>query len=673
MHTYTNELIHETSAYLLQHAHNPVNWIPWSKAALDKANAENKPIIISIGYSTCHWCHVMEHESFEDEEVAELMNAHFICIKVDREERPDIDHVYMDAIHIMGQQGGWPLNCVALPDGRPFFGGTYFPKTQWINVLSQIRNAFEANRDQLEAFAGKIEKGLRSIEPLPVTIPNESITSEEVHTAVARWKKQFDNEYGGANHAPKFPLPNNYQLLQQYGVLFKDNEILQHVDLTLQNMANGGIYDQLGGGFARYSTDMFWKVPHFEKMLYDNGQLISLYSQAFKRTGNLLYKLIVEETIGFLKAEMMDKTASRFYAALDADSEGEEGTFYVWTKSEMELLASENSDVILDYFDVDGKGHWEEGKIILQARQDEASFALKHELTSTQLNDILEQFSAKAKAKRNDRIRPITDTKTIMSWNSMTCVGLLDAYTALGNEEYLSLAKNSLEFLLNKMTEKSGLMYRSFDHSKAKTHGFLEDYAFLLTALIRMHEVTLDWTYIDKAKSLTEYIEAAFDEAASGLYFFQARDEASLFARKVETTDGVIASSNATLATALYKLGRISATNEYMEKAKKMLAAMEGTFTRYPASYSQWMLLHLYISEPSFEVATIGKDALQASLDLQRAFIPNTFYTGSSEPNNEHIITGRFDETKTRFFVCQEGTCHAPVLTVEEAKSAIHA
>ena len=382
-HKYTNQLINESSPYLLQHAHNPVNWYPWGKKALEKAKNENKLIIVSIGYAACHWCHVMEHESFEDEEVAQYMNEHFVCIKVDREERPDIDQVYMNAVQLLVGNGGWPLNCITLPDARPIYGGTYFPKKQWIHMLKQLQEFVKENPDKAEEQASAITKGVRSSEIIQLNNEKKKYSKNDLITIFNNWKGNIDFINGGHNGAPKFPLPVGYEFLLHYHYLSKNEDALKAVTTTLDKIADGGIYDQIGGGFARYSTDAIWKVPHFEKMLYDNAQLVSLYSHAYQFTKNKKYKIIISETLDFIKREMTSKEGG-FYSSLDADSEGEEGKFYVWTKKEIEKVLGENAPIILDFYNVTNAGNWENSNILYRTIS-EKEIAKKHNLSEIAL------------------------------------------------------------------------------------------------------------------------------------------------------------------------------------------------------------------------------------------------------------------------------------------------
>ncbi|WP_157624332.1 thioredoxin domain-containing protein, partial [Sunxiuqinia dokdonensis] len=439
VHQYTNELIYETSPYLLQHAHNPVNWMPWGDKALSQARRENKLLLISIGYAACHWCHVMEHESFEDPEVARVMNQHFVCIKVDREERPDVDQIYMSAVQLMTQRGGWPLNAIALPDGRPIWGGTYFQKEVWINALEQIQAYHHQNPERTLEYAERLSEGIRESNLVPISKNSQLVELDQLKEAVQRWKPNFDRQEGGSQGAPKFMMPNNLQFLLRWAHQANDLETQDHVENTLDKMAMGGIYDQLGGGFARYSTDTQWKVPHFEKMLYDNAQLLSVYAQAFQKTQKPLYHEVVEQTIEFLKRELLSPE-NGFYSSLDADSEGEEGKFYVWQKSELQDLLGDDFPLFSDYYQVNETGYWEEGNYILLRKQVDETFAKKHELSLEELKQKISKWHKILLPAREQRIRPGLDDKILTSWNALAISGLVDAYQAFGNAEYLELA-----------------------------------------------------------------------------------------------------------------------------------------------------------------------------------------------------------------------------------------
>ncbi|MGB0423051.1 MAG: thioredoxin domain-containing protein, partial [Flavobacteriales bacterium] len=432
---HSNSLINETSPYLLQHAHNPVNWYPWSEEAFDLAKKQDKLVLISVGYSACHWCHVMERETFEDSTAAAFMNEHFISIKVDREERPDVDQVYMDAVQLMTKQGGWPLNCFALPDGKPIYGGTYFSKDAWMDVLINLVD-LKANQPQkLENYAEELTKGIRSLDQLVNIEETENLDSEKWHQVVDDWKKYWDQKEGGPNRAPKFPLPNNFEFLLHYSHLINDDETETYVSTTLNKMIQGGIYDQIGGGFARYSTDAQWKAPHFEKMLYDNAQLLSLYALAYQKQANPEFKRIIEQTAEFINSELSHSSGA-FYSALDADSDGEEGKFYVWTKPELKEAIGDDFSFLESIYEINKKGKWENDTYILLRKSTDQELAQKFEMSLQEYLHKLEQLNNALLSERNKRIRPGLDNKSITSWNALCVQGLTRSYRALENEKH---------------------------------------------------------------------------------------------------------------------------------------------------------------------------------------------------------------------------------------------
>ena len=488
-HKFTNHLIHESSPYLLQHAHNPVTWYPWGKEALDKAQNENKLIIVSIGYAACHWCHVMEHESFENEEVAEFMNDNFVAIKVDREERPDIDQVYMNAVQLITGSGGWPLNCIALPDGRPIHGGTYFPKEQWLEMLSLVLDFVKENPDKVEQHAEALTQGVQSADMISVNTGVAEFVLTDLSAVFTLWKNDIDYINGGHKRAPKFPLPVGYQFLLHYNYIDPNADALQAVTTTLNRIADGGIYDQIGGGFARYSIDTYWKVPHFEKMLYDNAQLVSLYSTAYQQSKNPKYKIIVTETLDFIQREMTSKEDG-FYSSLDADSDGEEGKFYVWTKNELENVLGDKADLIIDYYNVTETVNWEDGKNILFLSASEKEIADRNKITESQLTKRVLEAKQILLEERNRRIRPGLDDKILTSWNALMLKAYVDAYRVFDNKEYLETALKNAEFLLTKIKSADNRLNRNYKNGKATINAFLDDYAFTIDAFIALYQAT---------------------------------------------------------------------------------------------------------------------------------------------------------------------------------------
>ncbi|MEY3438045.1 MAG: hypothetical protein RL265_630, partial [Bacteroidota bacterium] len=519
MEKFTNQLIHETSPYLLQHAHNPVNWVPFSDGVFEQAKRENKLVLISVGYSACHWCHVMEHECFEDEEVADLMNTYFINVKVDREERPDVDQVYMTAVQLITQKGGWPLNCFTLPDGRPIYGGTYFPKDQWMHILRSLEHTFKNDREKAEEYAANLHEGIKNSELIAVAVKRDSFSEEKLHELVLRWSRNFDAMEGGESRAPKFPLPNNYEFLLEYGVKYENLKVLKHVELTLDKMAMGGIYDQVGGGFSRYSVDMLWKVPHFEKMLYDNGQLLHLYAQAYNYFRKPLYKRVVYQTIEWLQREMLTKEGA-FYSALDADSEGDEGKFYCWKPEELQALLGEDYAWVKDFYAVNQRGFWEGEKYILLRTESDQEFARKMNWTNVEFEEAIAKLNQKLLDERTHRVRPGTDDKCLTSWNAMTLKGLCQAYSAFGEEEFLQLAHKNARWILESQLQEDGKLLRNYKNGKANIPAFLEDYAHVIDAFIDFYQITFDIQWLEKAQILTQTTLEHFHDSTSQMFYF---------------------------------------------------------------------------------------------------------------------------------------------------------
>jgi len=663
---HTNSLIHESSPYLLQHAHNPVEWRAWNEETLELAKKKNKLILVSIGYSACHWCHVMEHESFEDEEVARLMNENFICIKVDREERPDVDQVYMDAVQTISGRGGWPLNCFALPDGRPFWGGTYFPKQQWVEILTNINQLFQTQKEKLVRQAENLTEGINRNDFLDLE-PNESVlTMEALEDMVHNFSSRFDKTEGGTKGAPKFPMPNNYLFLLRYYARTKRPEILDHVKLTLDKMSSGGIYDLLGGGFARYSVDDHWHVPHFEKMLYDNAQLVSLYSEAYQLTKNDFYKNVVKETLEFINLEMTNPEGG-FYSALDADSEGVEGKFYVWKKEEIESVIKDDLDIVIDHFGINGDAYWEDGNNVLIKAMSVSELSKKHNKTEAEISKIISEAKKVLLEKRSKRTRPGLDDKILTSWNALMTKGFVGAYMTIGDGKYLNTAINTANFLLNNVKKSNGGLYRNFKNGKATINGFLEDFAFLIEALIALYQVTFDEKWIQLAKQLTDYTIDHFYDDQSGMFYFTSDESNDLVARKFEVTDNVIPASNSVMANSLFQLSLIFENNHYRKLTEGMLKRVEEKMTSYPSAFSNWGIIYLNLVYPFYTVVFTGEESDIKSKELSRNYYPNIIKVGSTGSFEFPVFKDRIVDGKTMIYVCTGSECKLPVETVEEA------
>ena len=662
-----NSLINESSPYLLQHAYNPVNWLPFSDAAFEKAKKENKPVLISIGYSACHWCHVMEHESFEDAEVAKLMNTHFINIKVDREERADVDMLYMQAVQLMTGQGGWPLNCFTLPDGRPIYGGTYFNKKRWMEVLNGLAGLYSQDIDKAKEYAQNLTDGINQSELLTTQKQTDMLLTKEVLAAgITKWKTMLDNEHGGPNRAPKFPLPSNYVYLLRYATLTKDQELLKHVDLTLTKMAYGGIYDQLHGGFARYSTDIIWKVPHFEKMLYDNSQLVSLYCEAFTITKNNLYKEIAIDTLDFVKKYWYTQEGC-FYSAFDADSDGEEGKYYVWNQLDLKDLLGDDYSVFAEYYEINDTGYWEHGNYILMRSENLAQVLTKFSLTKAELDQKINACKGILKQEVKSRIMPGLDDKSITSWNAMMCTAYAKAYLSFGDLEYKEICLSSINFILNKLSNADGSLYRTYKNGTAKIDAFLDDYAFTIEALQHCYLVTNIEDYLIKAKTLTQLALTQFSNPKSDLLYYTNNSSSQLVARTSEISDNVIPASNSQMALNLFYLGTYFGNEDWTKKAEQMLNCVVSEMKAYGPGYSNWGCLALHLLFPFKEIAIVGNNVNEKLLSLYKEGITNAILAVSASESDLPLLLNRFDKQKTLIYVCENRTCKQPVESVKEA------
>ena len=677
----TNRLIEETSPYLLQHAHNPVDWYPWGEEALTKARTENKPIIVSIGYSACHWCHVMERESFENEQVAAVMNSGFVCIKVDREERPDVDSIYMDALHAMGGRGGWPLNVFLMPDAKPFYGMTYMPPRNWVNLLNSVQNAFVNHHEELEKSAeGFVQNMLmKESEKYHLDGSTTEFRRGDLDEMFEHIKQNFDLEKGGMERAPKFPMPSIYKFLLRYYALSQNPEALRQVELSLNRIALGGIYDHVGGGWARYSVDEDWFIPHFEKMLYDNGQLLSVYSEAYTLTKNELYKRRVYETIEWLRREMLSPEGG-FYSALDADSEGVEGKFYTWTQAELQAILGDDFNWFSKLYGIRPSGNWEHGNNHLHLAPNpnwelllsDSEIFYKVKLNATEEKIIPEtQYRAvldKLFEVREKRVHPGLDDKILASWNGLTLKGLTDAYRAFGEELFRELALQNARFLRNNMTNDDHRLWHSFKNGRATIVGFLEDYASVIDGYIGVYQITFDEEWLDEALKLMAYtIEHLYDDEDELFYFTDSTDD-GLIARKKEIFDNVIPASNSLMAHNLYALGMLVSYDEYIELADWMLSKLKRSMMTDVQWVTNWAALYVQRAYPTAEVVIVGAEADGFRKEFEKTFWPNKVIVGATTVSDLPLLEGRLSNVeKTTIFICFNKTCQLPVHSVAEA------
>ena len=663
---YKNHLINESSPYLLQHLHNPVDWYPWTDEALEKAKKENKLIIISVGYAACHWCHVMAHESFEDKEVANFTNENFISIKVDREERPDVDQVYMDAVQLMTGSGGWPLNVIALPDGRPVYGGTYFPKERWLEVLKKVLEYVRQNPERAEEVADKVVAGIKTTELIPPSPDSKEFTTDDLKVSFNNWRKRFDPLNGGYSGAPKFPLPSGYMFLLQYHYMTGEKAAMDAVTKTLTKMAHGGIYDQLGGGFARYSTDEHWLVPHFEKMLYDNAQLVSLYASAYQATKEPLYKSIVSETLEFIEREMTSEEGG-FYSSIDADSEGDEGRFYVWTKDEIRQITLTNSDPVTDYFNVTEEGNWEEGKNILFRTGNNKRISEKHRITEAELSDVIASAKSEMLIFRSGRVRPGTDDKVLTAWNALMLKGYIDAYRISGEPRFIEKALSNAGFIVQKIMSPDNRLDRNYKNGKSSINGFLDDYAFTSEAFISLYQATFDEKWLQAARSIVDYGISHFYDQQRGMFYYTSDIDAPLITRKIEISDNVIPSANSAMAKNLFLLGKYFDNSEYTKMAVKMAGLVKQDAQRGGTYYANWDILIAWLAKEPFEIAIVGKEYRSMLAEFNEYYLPDVIFSGGRYEGNLPLLKNKLITGKTTIYVCRNKTCKLPVNSVKEA------
>jgi uncharacterized protein YyaL (SSP411 family) len=704
-----NHLQHESSPYLLQHAHNPVDWYAWKPEAFERARAEQKPILVSIGYSTCHWCHVMERESFENEAVAALMNKYFINIKVDREERPDVDAIYMEACQLLTGGGGWPLNCFLTPEGKPFYAGTYFPprpaynRPSWMQLLEHLANVWETQRDTATGQADKLLANIQRNDSIFIqSNPSNFSNPAAIFTKL---RSQFDQAEGGFGGAPKFPSTMALQWLLQWHYFSGNPEALEHALFSLDKMARGGIYDQIGGGFARYATDREWLIPHFEKMLYDNALLISVLSEAFKTvqgqrfmvngqqpTVNGQHSTVIEQTLAYIAREMTNEEGG-FYSAQDADSEGVEGKFYVWEKSEIEEILGEEATLFCDFYGVTESGNWEEKNILWRPYTYEV-FADNHGLTVDELQKRLKASAERLLQVRNGRIWPGLDDKILLDWNALMVSAYAAAFTALGHEEYRQAAIKNLDYLQkNFLVAEDGstvpgsrytvpgepsTFHREpstvnrepstvLRHSASQSVAFLDDYAFFIAALMDVYQITFETEYLKLAGDCTDYVMGHFLDSESGMFFFTDIDQTDILFRKKDLYDNATPSGNSTMVHNLQRLGILLDRPEWRETASNMLAAMLDTLNKYPLSFQRWSTALLNENYPMHEIAIVGDNAIEKALEIQRGFLPNKVIAASRQPDDSQpLLAGKPGTEDALIYVCRNFACQRPVSTLEE-------
>ncbi|GMN08616.1 thioredoxin domain-containing protein [Croceitalea sp. MTPC5] len=661
---YTNELINESSPYLLQHAHNPVNWKAWGLASLNQAKAEDKLVLLSIGYSSCHWCHVMEDETFENEEVAELMNKNFVSIKVDREERPDIDKIYQTASELVNGKGGWPLNAIILPDGKPIYINTYHTKDDWIEVLSKFNNFYKEERNKIIEYADKLSKGIQDTNDYFLTNRKDNPLDSVSLTSIDNWKKKWDLAWGGDQVPEKFMLPINLSFLLEYSYLQKDTSVKVHVKNTLDKIIMGGVHDHIGGGFYRYSTDSRWRIPHFEKMLYDNAQMLSLFSKAYRLFGDSRYKEAALNTIEFLELEMKNPKGG-YYAAIDADTKGVEGDFYIWEEKELKTTLKEEYPLFSKYFNINEQSKWDNRGYVLFRIDTDSTFSEKYDVPLGVLKKKKEGWKSILQSQRRTRIRPNLDDKIITSWNAMLISAYVEAYKSFGNILHLNKALHLLNFIQKNSIGLNGNIAHTYKDGIKSTEGFLDDYAFMIKALLDLFEITMDEAHLIGAENLIKYANMNFQD--KNTVMFKYRTDNKLISKIINTRDGPLPSANSVMAHNLFKLGHIKYDKSYLKKSKSMLNLMTKNIEENSEFYANWNLLLNKYHFPYYEVVIIGDNAYPLLKEMNMHYKPNTLIIGSSKQSEISLFRNRYDKTNTWIYVCQEGSCKLPVQTVQQA------
>jgi uncharacterized protein YyaL (SSP411 family) len=664
-----NNLNLESSAYLIQHAQNPINWQRWNQNLYSKFNTDDKLLVVSIGYSSCHWCHVMEKETFEDKEVANYMNDNFISIKVDREENPEIDNIYMTATQMMTGSGGWPLNVVCLPDGRPVYGGTYHTKEQWLEVLGKIQKLYVNDKRQLYGFAEKVEKGIQEVNRFEYTKETEAFETVMLQNEMALWSSRWDTINGGEQQNQKFITPVKFNYIQQYHYLNKDKKIGEYLDQTLENIALSGIVDHLEGGFYRYTVDPEWKIPHFEKMLYDNAQLLTLFSNAYKEFKKPLFKSTVYSIFDFLN-NRMENSQGAFYSAIDADNDQGEGRYYVFNAEEIKTVGGEDLNLLQDYYQIDLDKPFEEEYYHLRKSTDLNTLSLKYKLTEKQLKEKRADWENQFAALKNEREFPLIDNKIITSWNALTVLGLLNAYGAFDDDRFLKQAKQTFTFIEDHLIRRKKLMH-TFQANEAKMEANLEDYAFTIKAALDLYQNIGGQAYLDRAVQLTQTAIKNFETDENP--FFTFTENPVLFSEIISVDDNVIPSANAIMAENLWVLGQLIENEDFTTKAKKMLDGVVSYFSEGRGSdYSQWAQLLAKEAYSYKEVVIVGAEAQKTSRNLQQHYLPNVLFQISEKESELPLLKDRYFDEETLIYVCENKVCLRPTKTVAEALKQIN-
>ena len=667
-----NKLSNEKSLYLKQHSTNPVDWMPWNQSALKLASEQNKLLIISVGYSSCHWCHVMEEETFSDEQAAEIMNSKFINIKVDREERPDIDELYMKSLVLMTGSGGWPMNIIALPDGSPIWGGTYLPKENWITVLNQISDLYNERYDDVLEYSVKLKEGLS-----PKKIINYEIKESELFSQIRGASdfayKSLDTENGGLKSNQKFHLPSLIDFFQKGSYHFKEKKYLEFTDLTLKNIAYGGINDHVDGGLHRYTVDSIWHIPHFEKMLYDNAQMLSVFSRAYKRNNDKVYKKLIDDIFDFLENNLTGDNGlifSSISAVTEIGKNKIEGDYYVWDKDEIKDILQEDFDLFKEYFNLNQDGLWEKNKYVLKRINDDDFFTKKYNISSKKLKSVISESITKLRKSKEKREKPIIDKKVLTAWNALTAIGMSNAFQSTGEKKFIEKAVDIVSAIEENLINNDLTVKRSLSISNENIL-FLEDYSYLISAYLSLYQSTFNYDFIDKADALSKKAIAIFADKNSSFLKFSS-DQSLLFSENLFVNkDGVVPSANSVMCKNLFLLSHHTGNRDFLNIGKSMLNEISTQLISNPLDYMNWLSVSLDYYDEFYEVVISGKKSIEMAKEINSIYLPNILIATSKKDSEKYLLKNRYIKGENLIYVCVNNTCKYPVNNVEAALKLI--
>ena len=667
-----NKLSNEKSLYLKQHSTNPVDWMPWNQSALKLASEQNKLLIISVGYSSCHWCHVMEEETFSDEQAAEIMNSKFINIKVDREERPDIDELYMKSLVLMTGSGGWPMNIIALPDGSPIWGGTYLPKENWITVLNQISDLYNERYDDVLEYSVKLKEGLS-----PKKIINYEIKESELFSQIRDASdfayKSLDTDNGGLKSNQKFHLPSLIDFFQKGSYHFKERKYLEFTDLTLKNIAYGGINDHVDGGLHRYTVDSIWHIPHFEKMLYDNAQMLSVFSRAYKRNNDKVYKKLIDDIFDFLENNLTGDNGlifSSISAVTEIGKNKIEGDYYVWDKDEIKDILQEDFDLFKEYFNLNQDGLWEKNKYVLKRINDDDFFTKKYNISSKKLKSVISESITKLRKSKEKREKPIIDKKVLTAWNALTAIGMSNAFQSTGEKKFIEKAVDVVSAIEENLINNDLTVKRSLSISNENIL-FLEDYSYLISAYLSLYQSTFNYDFIDKADALSKKAIAIFADKNSSFLKFSS-DQSLLFSENLFVNkDGVVPSANSVMCKNLFLLSHHTGNRDFLNIGKSMLNEISTQLISNPLDYTNWLSVSLDYYDKFYEVVISGKKSIEMAKEINSIYLPNILIATSKKDSEKYLLKNRYIKGENLIYVCVNNTCKYPVNNVDAALKLI--